>query len=527
MHFPHGKDRDAFRAEFERALGAAGAGIADFTRFVFPEANYAGREFKPQCVFFETQFLSSADFANVAFARAADFQYAKFAQRAYFNGATFSQEVSFNSVTFSAKVLFDTATCAQRADFRGGTFTQGAQFRETTFSGETEFAWAKFIEDTDFYKARFMHETHFDWATFSQGGDFRSGLFKERANFRRATFTQGAGFWETEFEKGVDFVGTVFTQRAHFNSTKFGELVDFARAQFLGAAEFASTRFRADGKLIPGPAFSSTEFSKPELVLFQKTHLSQALFHNCDISKVTFSSVDWRQRAGRGKRMVFEEEVDLSEATAIALKPKNDDPNERDYSLIAETYQQLKKNYDERKDYWTANDFHYGEMEMKRLHSRRRNFLARWLHRHLGLIAMYKCASEYGNSYVRPAILLLLVFATFTLLFPWAGLDRSQGANQSIFVSAGQSADISTPQSELRYRHFSDYVNAFQGRKWLGVAAFFGNSLMTTLSVAGFQKELRYEPSYPWGRALALLELLLTSTLVALFLLALRRQFRR
>ena len=50
---------------------------------------------------------------------------------------------------------------------------------------------------------------------------------------------------------------------------------------------------------------------------------------------------------------------------------------------------------------------------------------------------------------------------------------------------------------------------------------------MAALSVAGFQKELRYEPNYPWGRMLALGELLLTSTLIALFLLAVRRQFRR
>jgi len=50
---------------------------------------------------------------------------------------------------------------------------------------------------------------------------------------------------------------------------------------------------------------------------------------------------------------------------------------------------------------------------------------------------------------------------------------------------------------------------------------------MTALNVAAFQRDFAYEPSYPWGRLLALLEALLTSTLVALFLLALRRQFRR
>ena len=71
------------------------------------------------------------------------------------------------------------------------------------------------------------------------------------------------------------------------------------------------------------------------------------------------------------------------------------------------------------------------------------------------------------------------------------------------------------------------YIHAFKGPAWIATLAFFGHSLMTTLSVAGFQKELTYQPAYPWGRALALLELLLTSTLIALFLLALRRQFRR
>ena len=50
---------------------------------------------------------------------------------------------------------------------------------------------------------------------------------------------------------------------------------------------------------------------------------------------------------------------------------------------------------------------------------------------------------------------------------------------------------------------------------------------MTSISVAGFQRELKYAPSYPWGRLLALIELLLTTTLGALFALAIRRQFKR
>jgi hypothetical protein len=30
----------------------------------------------------------------------------------------------------------------------------------------------------------------------------------------------------------------------------------------------------------------------------------------------------------------------------------------RDYGLIAELYEQVKKNYDDKRDYWTGGDFH-------------------------------------------------------------------------------------------------------------------------------------------------------------------------
>ena len=59
-------------------------------------------------------------------------------------------------------------------------------------------------------------------------------------------------------------------------------------------------------------------------------------------------------------------------------------------------------------------------------------------------------------------------------------------------------------------------------------AWFLGHSLMTALSVMALQRELEYQPVYPWGRPLlTVFELVLSYTLIALFLLAVRRQFRR
>ena len=208
-------------------------------------------------------------------------------------------------------------------------------------------------------------------------------------------------------------------QDADFTGATFIQEADFQGVKFLASADFRETNFRKDDKLLPGPVFSLAEFSHPEAVVFYKTYLGQALFHNCDVSGVTFSSVEWRRRKGGGRHMLFEEEVYLDLDSAAALQTGGDSRDKRDYGLIAELYQQLKKNYDERKDYWTAGDFHYGEMEMKRLHSRSQWPWVRWLHQHLGLVAWYKYSSSYGESYLRPLLVLSIVLVIFTRFIRW------------------------------------------------------------------------------------------------------------
>lgn len=381
----------------------------------------------------------------------------------------------------------------------------------------------------------------FHSVTFERRPNFLRTEFKQDADFAFTTFKQNAFFALAKFNRDANFKGATFERDAIFDRATFAQAADFPGAQFRRAVKFRETEFRRDRRtaigtvedfpigpepvLLPAPVFSSAEFAKPKLVAFYKTYLGRALFHNSDVTKISFSSVEWPRRYAAQKRMVFDESVDPKLAPDLTAKKESKD--ERDYELIAELYHQLKKNYDDRKDYSTAGDFHYGEMEMNRLHSKRGNPVARWLHRNLGLVAWYKWASHYGESYARPLLWLVAVLALFTFLFPMAGLEwnegKAQGGTAAVMTQNAQAGAA----SELSYRKFAEYMKAYPGRKWLVGSAFFGHSLMTALSVAGFQKELRYEPSYPWGRALALGELLLTSTLIALFLLAVRRQFRR
>jgi hypothetical protein len=320
-------------------------------------------------------------------------------------------------------------------------------------------------------------------------------------------------------------------KRCPFLATVFMRRADFRGATFKERAEFRQTRFLEDESAAPGLLFSLARFDKPRLVVFYKTYLGQALFHNCDVSEFLFANVRWRQREN-GKRMVFDEHstLKLDQEATVALLPDTG-PDERNYGLIAEVYQQLKKNYDDRKDYWTAGNFHYGEMEMKRLATPRPNFISGWLknlglagerfdkfrrdwHRHLGLAAWYRYGSEYGESYDRPILWLFAVLLLFTFLYPLVGLRSAPKSGQQ-------------PDAELSYSNVNRYGAMGPYGPALTFGSLLGHSMTTAIGVAGFQHDLTYEPAYPWGRLLSWVELLLTSTLIGLFLLAVRRQFRR
>jgi uncharacterized protein YjbI with pentapeptide repeats len=526
MHIDYvGKDIIEFQAEFERVLEQAGTDAADFTRFVFPSASFAKRKFKAFCLFHGAKFNCDAEFSWATFQRGADFRNATFVRLADYHAATFSENVGFMSVAF-----------AGAADFRAAVFEKEVNFTFSRFAGDALFGGTKFMQTAAIGAALFSQDAWFMDANFAGRADFSSTEFARNVSFSGAILAGDAVFQ-------CIFRGTIIFER-----TRFAALVDYRQAHFFGAVVFREVDFRRDPRgrdFEPGPVFANTKFAKPEDVTFYATYLGQALFHLCDVSRVNFSAVTWRGRKRNGKRSVFEEVVNLSVPFAEALMPAEDSLDQRNYVLIAELYQQLKRNYDDRRDYWTAGDFHYGEMEMKRLASHRKNHFLRWLKRRLGLVAWYKYASEYGESYRRPAWLLVLVLLTFGILYPVAGL-RYQSPGESPAASApAEPVDAYTYARGMVSRQ--DLVNATrlaqpailtyrypipsaeQGHVgcWRARLHLVGHSLLAAILVPLFQRDLIYEPAYPCGRVLAVLEMTLTSTLFALFLLAVRRQFRR
>jgi uncharacterized protein YjbI with pentapeptide repeats len=410
-----------------------------------------------------------------------------------------------DSMRFNATCRFDQAIFTQRANFSRAIFRRRAYFWGATF-----------IQDATFEQAMFEQGAEFDQAKFKQDAKFNVARFKQNATFSQAAFTQNAAFRSTIFKGDTDFGSATFTQVADFRGTRLHGTAYWTESQFLDYGKFRFTTFKQEIEGTPAAVFSLAKFAKPENVVFERVDLSRVLFVNCDVSEVLFtSSVQWPKRKGNRGLAIFEEKV-LLDPNLSRIR----DFFAIDHGAVEQIYHQLKKNYDVRLEYRKANEFHFGEMEMRRLEARTYPIFLKpwgWARRWLGPEAWYKYGSDYGNSFTKPAWWLAGTLLAAALSFPIPGLVKQHAAG-SVDTHAQK---LDPPETYSWNKNESWTDNLWTEGKLLG------KSLIAAVDSASFQRNPEYTPNYPWGRVIAYFETLLTSTLLGLFLLAIRRQFRR
>jgi uncharacterized protein YjbI with pentapeptide repeats len=500
-----------FLLEFKGMLADAGTGVVDFTGYVFPYLSLRSQEVRANCIFADAVFMKGLHLYEVTLKRGLEIAGARFEDTVHCDGVIFEGDAEFQDTVFKKQARFLKTVFKKEAVFYKAIFKDLATF-PVTFEGPADFIGTEFEAEANFSNATFKQKA--EMQTLFTRSVFLKTVFEQEVDFAGAMFAEDAVFPMTKFKGNVDFTRAIFNGETVFNSPEFSRSVNFTSAQFRARVRFSGTAFRTDDEPEAGPIFSLARFTEESRALFYRTDLSHALFHNCNLSNVTFSSVIWRKRPHTRTLMVLEEVIPLESDEASALKLED---GSRDYGLIAQLYQQLKKNYDDRLDYWAADDFHYGEMEMQRLAVPTLGpllGLRQFYHRHLSLAAWYRRGSSYGNSYVRPAGWLLFVLVLFAALFPLTGLQR---------VATNPAAIVPAP---LTYRSVWPARSPLHDKVWAEMK-LLGRSELASVDTASFQKSSEYVPTYPWGRVLAIAEMLLTATLLALFLLAIRRQFRR
>lgn len=328
------------------------------------------------------------------------------------------------------------------ADFAVAKFQNEAGLEGAEFNGEASFGGARFGGRAEFRGAVFKSQADFGEASFAlgPGADFSETVFLGEANFWRATFGR-ADFVGTQFRREAVFRQATFGGAAQFGAATLGDTADFGPATsgsvvdvrpatFEGAADFGAATF-ADAVTFVGSGdswvfcdqdhsdanFRDVRFDQPQKVAFQDVFLGRARFLGTDVRRVAFTKAEWARRAGYSA--VWDE-----------LAPE-DEGQQKDFALIGNLYRQLKYNYEERRDPITAGDFHFGEMHMRRLSEPPKNGLLRFLKRNLSFLALYRWISGYGEDYLLPLAWIAAVIVLFALGFaylPALALETSPGS---------------------------------------------------------------------------------------------------
>ncbi len=299
---------------------------------------------------------------------------------------------------------------------RGACFWCFVFPRVESFGGET------FEEDADFTLAIFHGEAHFTRTVFKGRASFRSCVFRNAVYFGGAMFEKEADFADATFETVADFQGTRFKTAAKFCVARFN-----GRTRFSGRDEDSAAKGRGFIPIFAGTEvdFRGVVMPSSEDLAFVEADLGKCRLLDTDLRKVHFADVSWTRIGDR--HGVYEEVVHL----------KNNEG--RPWGRIEQLYRALKQNYEDRRDYERAGDFHYGEKE-----ARRRNGQTP-----LGLrilLTVYWLLSGYGERYWRPLLWAGFLLGASTVAYIWLGLWPKGG---------GPRLDFRNGLDWLRALHYS------------------------------------------------------------------------
>ncbi|MFE0137894.1 pentapeptide repeat-containing protein [Streptomyces sp. NPDC059037] len=444
------------------------------------DARFRQAEFAGAAGFDHATFIGTVGFDGAVFTGPAIFRGAKLFGAARFQGVTFSDDASFDNVTFERDVSIAATFC--RAGFAGARFHGIAEFSKATFSGAATFSRATFSRDSRFNEAVFADSARFDQA-----------VFVGNASFREAEFTQLPHFGPLTCRREVDLSGAVFGTPVTMEIA--ATVVRCVRTQW---EEKATLRLRyatldlSDALLSfsvaitahPTPfATGSASFIKEDLLAGNSDVVRIASVRSVDAAHLVLTNVDLRaclfsgalhldqlrleghcvfptapsgfrrrvlpQRWTRRRTLAEEHHwralTDSNRSSPHGWHPGPHHPDAEltpTPSVLAATYRQLRKAFEDGKDEPGAADFYYGEMEMRR-HDRDPAHGGTPVGER-GLLWVYWLLSGYGLRASRALAWLIAAMASTVLLLMLWGLPSDSPKPESSGTVKGEQIHLTT-----------------------------------------------------------------------------------
>lgn len=419
----------------------------------------------------------------------------------------------------------------KKVDFSDSQFVGDVQFHRCVFGGGVSFAGARFqgrAEFHDVYCVPGRFELIFERATPQDGSKapamFTGATFHDQFSFERSELNAGllldelvvhgdARFSSLEIHGSFDVSGSVWHRDLRCTDLDVWNDTIFDGCTFGGRTEIAAGERKSGGRL----SFRRVNLRREAAVVLEDVDLRETSFEEANIESFVFRNVQWcriRLMPWSAGRVALWDELRLRKSSPIWVQSHLTDPQDSPFfdagrnkarharlkEAVAENYRQLVNNFERRRDYATAEEFHIGEMESLRLRQP-------WT---LNGYAIYWILSRYGTSYRHALVVLLLIVAGLAAAFLFTGLRPASGeedAREAIEYDLADTFDVVPSREQL--------------------LADFGEAVLFVVGVASFSRERVYEPLGWQSRALVPFTVIALTSQTALLLFAIRRRFKR
>ena len=437
----------------------------DFSGFQFPSIN-VNHQFDTGVLFKQAVFVGKVAFSSCIFRRGVDFGNAHFKDAVEFS-TIWVQDTQFASLapTTSEPNPTETTPIQPNGLFLSAVFDSTVTFMDVCFAGIAIFKYATFNSTTNFIKVKFYGESP-----------------------------------SVNLDGAVSFAGAAFKEEVIFDNCYFHRLANFQQTSFLKSAKFLAAEkpgcFKAEVN------FRKLPLNEKTLITFDKVNLAKASFLDTNVETIIFRDVQWFQFPAktlfsprRGAALYDEYLVDQNKYDPDKINYWHKQRAEK-YERINEVYRQLVLNYQKKRDFITADEFHIGEMEMKRKKTPSP----------LNIYALYRFSSNYATSYWRALSVLLIITCLFSTLFLFTGFRPGKDSGED----TGQ---------------VTNYDFSLQPERWVSLKQFaseYGKASLLSLSI--INKERLYEP-LDWETRLCLYVAVgLISAQFTLMLVAIKRR---
>lgn len=421
-----------------------------------------------------------------------------------FTGFIFPESFTSFHQEFDRKAIFHKAIFLGEISFMGRQFYYGADFSYAEFKEDINFTNVrKFEEEGKFSNCIFNKNVNFSFSEFNANMIYDSTKFKGLTQFSRTIFKKNTWFTLVHFIGEIRFYSTRFIGLVDFRSCRIYEEMDCNSTRFENKVDFRFSRIQPGAKLI----FNGEEidwimfvdlvlftevFTYPDsFIVFKQVSLNNLFFTNTNLVNVDFMNVLFKKENHlilKRNKIIDEEYIDSKSIQWGSLK------NELNfgYKEVADSYRQLQTNYINNYRYKEAGEFYIGEQEVERQSKI-------GIRKIFSINFIYKIISFYGENHILPILWLAgtLIFFPFILMIDGVQVSREYSI-------------------DLLFKGWFQFIQGY-------CEVFWQNLKFMSFSRDGLTSFI----TQPYQIGIIVLELILVITFITLFLLALRRQFKR